>query len=76
MKDPHDVIPLTVADPDFHVAPDIKRAIIEAVKREDFGYKFLETSLEEKYAHKITEVNKIPAKTEDIHLTNGVILAR
>lgn len=74
LNDPPDVIPLTVADPDFHVAPEIKKAIIRAVEDEDFSYKIRETLLEEKCAQKINEVNGIPAKTEDIHLTNGTIL--
>lgn len=73
IRDPPDVIPLTVADPDFHVAPEIKSAIIEAVESEDFRHKMTETSLEEKCALKISEVNGIPAQAGDIQLTNGVI---
>jgi bifunctional pyridoxal-dependent enzyme with beta-cystathionase and maltose regulon repressor activities len=73
MKDQPDVIQLTVADPDFRVAPEIKKAIIQAVESEDFSYKFTETSMEEKCAQKIAEFNKIPAIKEDIHITNGTI---
>jgi bifunctional pyridoxal-dependent enzyme with beta-cystathionase and maltose regulon repressor activities len=73
LKDPPDVIQLTVADPDFRVAPEIKKAIIQAVENEDFSYKFAETSMEEKCAQKLAEANKIPALKEDIHITNGTI---
>ena len=71
MKDPPDLIPLTVADPDFHIAPEIKNALIKAVIDENVNYTMLDKSLEEKCANKITKTNKIPAKTEDIFLTNG-----
>ena len=73
LREKGDVIPLTVADPDFHVASEIKRAIINAVLNDDFGYTMADTSLEEKCAEKISGVNGISAKAEDIHLTNGVI---
>ncbi len=73
LREEGDVIPLTVADPDFHVAPEIKRAIINAVLNDDFGYTMADKSLEEKCAKKISEVNGIQAKADDIHLTNGVL---
>ena len=73
LREEGDVIPLTVADPDVHVAPEIKRAIINAVLDDDFGYTMADTSLEEKCAEKISRVNGIPAKAEDIHITNGVL---
>jgi len=72
-RDPPDVIPLTVADPDFHVAPEIKSAIISAVANDEFGYSFSDRSLHEKCASKIAEKNGIPATAEDVLPTNGVI---
>ena len=73
LREEGDVIPLTVADPDFHVAPEIKRAIINAVLDDDFGYTISDTSLEEKCAEKISRINGVPAKAEDLHITNGVL---
>ena len=73
LREEGDVIPLTVADPDFHVAPEIKRAIIRAVLDDDFGYTIADTSLEERCAEKISRVNGVPAKAEDVLLTNGVL---
>ena len=70
-KDPSDVIPLTTADPDFHIAPEIKNAVIKAVLDEDFNYTMLDKTLEEKVAQKITKSNEIPAKVEDVFMTNG-----
>ena len=54
-KDPSDVIPLTTADPDFHIAPEIKNAIIKAVLDENLNYTMLDKTLEEKIANKITK---------------------
>jgi len=72
-RDPPDVIPLTVADPDFHIAPEIKTAIINAVANEEFNYTYTDTSLAEKCAEKISKVNGIQATHEDLFITNGVV---
>jgi bifunctional pyridoxal-dependent enzyme with beta-cystathionase and maltose regulon repressor activities len=73
LKEEEGVIPLTVADPDFHIAPEIKKAIIDAVENDDFNYTMGDTSLEEKCARKLTEFNKITATAEQIQLTNGTL---
>jgi aspartate aminotransferase/cystathionine beta-lyase len=67
------VIPLTVADPDFHIAPEIKTAIINAVANEEFNYSYTDTSLAEKCVEKISKINRIPNTIDDLHLTNGVV---
>jgi aminotransferase/cystathionine beta-lyase len=72
-RDPPDIIPLTVADPDFHIAPEIKTAIINAVANEELNYTYTDTSLAEKCAAKITKINGISATAEDLHNTNGVV---
>jgi len=58
MKDPPDVIPLTVADPDFYLAPEIKNALLKAIIDENVNYTMLDKSLEEKCANKITNSNR------------------
>lgn len=70
---PPGVIPLTVADPDFHIAPEIKTAIINAVANDEFNYTYRDTSLAEKCVEKISKINRIPSTIDDLHLTNGVV---
>ena len=71
---PPDVIPLWIADPDFPVAMEIKKALLNAVHDEDLFYKFDEPTMEV-MAEKITRVNGLEASEEDVLITQGVIPA-
>ncbi len=69
-----DVIPMWLADPDFPVAIEIKRALIEAVQDEDLFYAS-DLPVREAMAEKVRERNGIEAEAEDIMITQGVLPA-
>lgn len=71
---PPDVIPLWIADPDFPVAMEIKKALLNAVHDEDLFYNFDEPT-QEVMAEKITRVNGLEASGDDVLITQGVIPA-
>ena len=71
---PPDVIPLWIADPDFPVAMEIKKALLNAVHDEDLFYNFDEPTMEA-MAEKITRVNGLEASADDVLITQGVIPA-
>ncbi|MCW3978952.1 MAG: aminotransferase class I/II-fold pyridoxal phosphate-dependent enzyme, partial [Candidatus Bathyarchaeota archaeon] len=68
---PPDVIPMFIASPDIPIAPEIKRALIEAVEAEDLYYN-LDVRAREAMAEKITRVNGVDATSDDIIITQGV----
>ncbi len=71
-KDQPDVIPLWLADPDFPVASEIKRALINAVQDEDLFYNDDE-KIRDAMAGKISRRNDLEATAHDIMITQGVI---
>ncbi|MFQ6053269.1 MAG: aminotransferase class I/II-fold pyridoxal phosphate-dependent enzyme [Candidatus Bathyarchaeia archaeon] len=73
-RDPPDVIPLWLADPDFPVAPAIKRALLNAVHDEDLFYNS-DRAAREAMAAKIVRRNGLEADADDIMITQGVIPA-
>ena len=66
-----DVIPMWLADPDFPVAMEIKRALIEAVQDEDLFYA-PDREAREAMAEKVKRRNGIDAEAADIMVTQGV----
>ena len=73
-RDPPDVIPLWLADPDFPVAPAIKRALLNAVHDEDLFYN-TDQPAREAMAVKIVKRNGLKATADDLMITQGVIPA-
>jgi len=73
-RDPPDVIPLWLADPDFPIAPEIKRALLNAVHDEDLFYNSDEKA-REAMAAKITRRNGLEATADDVMITQGVLPA-
>jgi len=73
-RDPPDVIPLWLAEADFPVAPEIKRALMNAVHDEDLFYNSDEAACEA-MAEKIVKRNGLEATAEDIMITQGVLPA-
>jgi aspartate/methionine/tyrosine aminotransferase len=73
-KYPHDVIPLTAADPDFQVAEPIRRSIIEAAIDGIFSYGADggNTEFREACARHVKERKGIKCTPDDIHALNGV----
>jgi aspartate/methionine/tyrosine aminotransferase len=71
---PRDVIPLWIADPDFPVAMEIKKALLNCIQDEDLFYSFDEPTMAA-MAEKVTRRNGLEAKEEDILITQGVIPA-
>ena len=71
-RDPKGVIPLWIADPDFHVAPEIKEALIKAVEEERLFYDD-DVEAREAMAEKIRRRNGIEATADDILITQGVL---
>ena len=71
-RDPPDVIPLWLADPDFPVAPAIKRELINAVHDENLFYN-TDQEAREAMAAKIVRRNGLEATADDIMITQGVI---
>jgi cystathionine beta-lyase len=71
-RDPPDVIPLWLADPDFPTSPAIRKAIQRAVDDEDFVYgddKKARAAIVEKTNRR----NGIKVTGENIMITQGVI---
>jgi bifunctional pyridoxal-dependent enzyme with beta-cystathionase and maltose regulon repressor activities len=73
-RDPPDVIPMWLADPDFPTAPFIKKALINAVQDEDLFYGS-DAPVREKIAEKIRRVNKLNVTVDNVMVTLGVIPA-
>jgi aspartate/methionine/tyrosine aminotransferase len=69
-----DVIPMWLADPDFPVAMEIKRALIEAVQDEELYY-WGGAEAREAMSKKMKTRNGIDAAPEDIMVTQGVLPA-
>ena len=73
-KYPHEVIPLTAADPDFQVAEPIRKAIIQTAIDGVFSYGADGGNLEfrEACARHVKERKGLKCVTEDVHALNGV----
>ena len=69
-----DVIPMWIADPDFPVALEIKRALIDAVQDEDLFYASDEEA-RRAMAEKVKRRNRIEAEAGDIMVTQGILPA-
>lgn len=73
-RDPPDVIPLWLAEPDFPIAPEIKRALLNAVHDEDLFYG-TDKNARDAMASKVTSHNGLDVSADDIMITQGVIPA-
>ena len=71
LRYPKDVIPLWLASPDFGIAPEIKEALINAVKSDDLYYNN-DTDAKEAMAEKINRVNEMQVTADDVMITQGV----
>jgi len=73
-KYPHDVIPLTAADPDFQAAEPIRKAIIQAAIDGVFSYGADggNTEFREACARHVTERKGLKCAPEEVHALNGV----
>jgi aspartate/methionine/tyrosine aminotransferase len=71
LRYPKDVIPLWLASPDFGIAPEIKAALINAVKADDLYYNN-DTDAKEAMAEKIGRVNSMQVTADDVMITQGV----
>ena len=71
-RDPPDVIPLWLADPDFPTAPGIKKVLLNAVHDEDFLYGDSTLALEA-MAEKVKKVNHLDVTKDNVMITQGVI---
>jgi len=71
-RDPSDVIPLWLADPDFPTAPEIKRALINAVQDEDLFYGD-DKKTREAMAAKLRKRNGLDVTLDNVMITQGVI---
>lgn len=71
-RDPPDVIPLWLADPDFPTAPGIKKTLLNAVHDEDFLYGVSAPALEA-MAEKVKRVNRLDVTRDNVMITQGVI---
>ncbi len=71
-RDPPDVIPLWLADPDFPVAPSIKKALLNAVHDEDLFYNSPLPAMEA-MAEKVTRRNGLSVTKDNVMITQGVI---
>lgn len=70
-RDPSDVIPVWLADPDFPIAPEIKRALLNAVHDEDLFYGS-DNVVREAIAAKITSKNNLEVTADEVMVTQGV----
>ncbi len=70
-RDPPDVIPLWLADPDFPTAPGIKKALLNAVHDEAFLYGTPRPAMEAA-AEKLKRINNIEVPPENVMMTQGV----
>ncbi|MGD0805273.1 MAG: pyridoxal phosphate-dependent aminotransferase [Candidatus Bathyarchaeia archaeon] len=68
---PPDVIPMWIAAPDFPIAPEIKKALHDAVEAEDVFYN-TDTAAKVAMAEKITRFNKIHVIPDDVMVIQGV----
>jgi bifunctional pyridoxal-dependent enzyme with beta-cystathionase and maltose regulon repressor activities len=68
---PPDVIPLYLADLDFPIAMEIKKALLNAVHDEDLFYN-TDVEARKAMAEKITTKNGLKTTHEDIMITQGV----
>ncbi|MFB0557646.1 MAG: aminotransferase class I/II-fold pyridoxal phosphate-dependent enzyme [Candidatus Bathyarchaeia archaeon] len=73
-RDPPDVIPLWLADPDFPTAPGIKKALLNAVHDEDFLYGTPLPAMEA-MAEKVRRVNDMDVTKDNVMIIQGVIPA-
>jgi len=71
-RDPEDVIPLWLADPDYPLCPEIKEALRGAVE-EEFTVYSSSTSVLELMAAKISRYNGFEVPAEQVMLTQGII---
>ncbi len=71
-RDPPDVVPLWLADPDFPTAPGLKKAILNAVHDEDFLYS-TDVPTREAMAEKVRRRNGVEVTKENVMVTQGVI---
>jgi len=71
-RDPPDVIPLWLADHDFPIAPEIKRALINAVHDEDLFYND-DLKAREAMAKKVVRRNGLEVTADDLMITQGVL---
>ena len=71
-RDPPDVIPLWLADPDFPVAPSIKKALLNAVHDEDLFYNSALPAMEA-MAEKVKRRNGLDVTKDNVMITQGVI---
>jgi len=74
---PRDVIPLTAADPDFPVAPEIKAAIAERAQEGVFSYGESQGDgdFRKVIAETVRDRKKIPCGPDDVRVANGVAQA-
>lgn len=72
-----DVISLSVADIDFPAPPEIKEAIIKAVRedRTPYGAYGGDPDVLEVVCEKLKRANRIPATPEDVHMIPGTMFA-
>jgi len=68
---PPDVIPMWIAAPDFPIAPEIKKALHDAIEAEDVYYN-TDTVAKVAMAEKISRFNKIPGTPDDVMVIQGV----
>src|SRR3990170_743336 len=73
-RDPPDVIPLWLADPDFPVAPEIKRALLNAVHDEDVFYGD-DKAARDAMAANVRRRNGLDVTADNVMVTQGVIPA-
>ena len=71
------MIPLTAADPDFPVAPEIRAAITERAEEGVFSYGESQGDMDfrEVIAETVRDRKKIPCGPDDVMVTNGVAQA-
>jgi bifunctional pyridoxal-dependent enzyme with beta-cystathionase and maltose regulon repressor activities len=73
-RDPPEVIPLWLADPDFPLEPSIKKGLIHAIQDEHVYYN-TDNHVREVMAKKIHDKNGLDVTFENVMLTQGVIPA-
>jgi bifunctional pyridoxal-dependent enzyme with beta-cystathionase and maltose regulon repressor activities len=71
-RDPPDVIPLWLADPDFPTAPGIKKALLNAVHDEDLLYGTSVPAMEA-MAEKVKRMNGLDVTKDNVIITQGVL---
>jgi aspartate/methionine/tyrosine aminotransferase len=73
-----DVIPLTAADPDFQVAPEIREAVKEIGSDGVFSYgeSYGNRDFRKVIADTVRARKKMPCSPDDVLVTNGVAQAR